>query len=74
MVRYETDVDIEKRFTSGLTVAQREHCCTHYPDADARKEALIDLCIWVATAACAYLETGEARGIGRHGSNPNPDT
>ena len=43
MVRYETDVDIEKRFTSGLTVAQREHCCTHYPDADARKEALIDL-------------------------------
>ncbi len=63
MVRHETDAEIEKRFTSGLTVPQREHCCDHYPDAASRKEFLIDLCIWVATAACDYLEQGQARGV-----------
>ena len=63
LVRHETDSEIEKRYTSGLTVPQREHCSEHYPDAASRKEFLIDLCIWVATAACEYLEQGQARGV-----------
>ena len=48
---------------SGLTVSQRELCCERYPDAGARMEVLIDLCIWTATASAAYLETGQVRTL-----------
>ena len=67
-LRYGTHEDIEKRFNSGLTMVQKEHCMDRYPDAPARIELLIDLTIWVAQASHSLLVTGKVRRVLRYGS------
>ena len=53
---------MEKRFNSGLSMAQKDHGVLYYPDAPSRTEKLIDLVIWVAQASRSLLETGWVHG------------
>ena len=62
-LRYGTAEEIEKRFNSGLTMAQKDHCLTYYPDTPARIEKLIDLVIWAANASRSLLETGRVHRV-----------